>query len=87
MRYPALVFITKLVWPVDAGHTQDDTRQTVNAVIIKYVLIRCALRTPVRRVEVERASLRHTFGKILELVSGRTLHNTQMFEGAVYFIR
>src|SRR5689334_3177475 len=61
VRYPSLVFRAKLPRAGNTGHTKDNRRQTINATEVADILIRCALGTSIRRVEIERLRFRCTF--------------------------
>lgn len=84
--YPSLVFVAELAWTVNAGHSQNDCGETIDAMVVANVLVGGALRAAIRGMKIKRAGFGDPVWPIGEFVASVALHHSRMLDPAVDFI-
>src|SRR2546427_8112384 len=86
-RDPSLVLDPKLSITVDTGLSKNDGANAVDAVVIPDVLVGGALRTAVRRVEIQRIRLVHPADSSRVRIAPIALDHVEMLQPTVDLVR
>jgi hypothetical protein len=81
--YPSLVLHAELPLTVDARLAEDHRRDAVDPPVVMHVLVSRAFAAAVRRVKVEAAVFRYTFGKISKAISRGIFHADHIRHSAI----